>query len=122
MREVPEVAYDLIEATTTPLTIIYPNVHGLASNLRAEDGSAGIRVVEEPFCKALGMQFRKPIVSTSANISGTPAPASFSAIATEIINGVDYVIKYRQEELPKQPAKASSIIKLEVDGTFQLIR
>lgn len=121
MPEIPEIAYDLVEVATSPLTIIYPNVRGLASNLLAEDGSAGIRVVEtEPFCKALGERFRKPIVSTSANLSGHTAPRHFGEIDSEIIEGVDYVVKYRQED--RSETKASSIIKLNADGTFKLIR
>lgn len=120
MDKVPPVAYDLIDAAIQPLTIIYPAVHGLAPNLLAEDGSAGIRVVDELFCNKLCERFRKPIVSTSANISGEPSPASFKQISDEIKSGVDYVVKYRQKE--KTPHVASNIIKLEVDGAFKIIR
>ncbi len=120
MDEVPRVAYDLIDAALQPLTIIYPNVHGLAHNLLAEDGSAGIRVVDELFCNKLCERFRKPIVSTSANISGEPSPASFSAISDEVKAGVDYIVRYRQKE--RTPHVASNIIKLEVDGAFKIIR
>lgn len=121
MPEVPEIAYDLIEASPTPLTIVYPNVKGLASNLLAEDGSAGIRVVSgEPFCRDLCMRFKRPIVSTSANISGAPSPALFAEISEEVIAGVDYVVKYRQDD--RRPAQSSGIIKLEVDGRFEIIR
>lgn len=121
MAEVPEIAYDLIEASPTPLTVIYPGVHGLAPNLLAEDGSAGIRVVErEPFCRDLCLRFKKPIVSTSANVSGAPSPAHFGEISQEILEGVDYVVKYRQGD--RRPATASSIIKLEVDGQFKVLR
>lgn len=122
MPEVPEVAYDLIEATTTPLTIVYPNVRGVAPNLIAQDGSAAIRVIEEePFCHHLCRRFRKPIVSTSANLSGKKAPASFADISEEIRSGVDYIVRYRQEE-KKRATKPSSIIQLFADGTFKLIR
>ena len=120
MTKVPPVAYDLIDAAIQPLTIIYPDVHGLAPNLLAEDGSAGIRVVDELFCNKLCERFRKPIVSTSANISGEPSPASFREISDEIKNGVDYIVRYRQNE--RTPHVASNIIKLEVDGAFKLIR
>lgn len=120
MDEVPELAYDLTDLATEPLTIIYPNVRGLAPNLLAEDGSAGIRVCSEPFCIALCQRFRKPIVSTSANISGAPTPRVFSEIPPEITEAVDYVVKYRQED--SQPHCASKIIKLNADGTFVLIR
>lgn len=121
MAEVPEIAYDLIEASPTPLTVIYPGVHGLAPNLLAEDGSAGIRVVDrEPFCRDLCLRFKKPIVSTSANVSGAPSPAHFGEISREILDGVDYVVRYRQGD--RRPATASSIIKLEVDGQFKVLR
>lgn len=121
MAEVPEIAYDLIEASPTPLTVIYPRVHGLAPNLLAEDGSAGIRVVDrEPFCRDLCLRFKKPIVSTSANVSGAPSPAHFGEISQEILEGVDYVVSYRQGD--RRPATASSIIKLEVDGQFKVLR
>lgn len=121
MEEVPEIAYDLIEASPTPLTVIYPGVRGLAPNLLAEDGSAGIRVVDrEPFCRDLCLRFKKPIVSTSANVSGAPSPAHFGEISQEILEGVDYVVKYRQGD--RRPATASSIIKLEVDGQFKVLR
>ena len=121
MAEVPEIAYDLIEARPTPLTVIYPGVRGLAPNLLAEDGSAGIRVVDrEPFCRDLCLRFKKPIVSTSANVSGAPSPAHFGEISQEILEGVDYVVKYRQGD--RRPATASSIIKLEVDGQFKVLR
>ncbi len=123
MPEVPPIAYDLLEAATSPLTIIYPNVKSLAQNLLAEDGSAGIRVVAseaEPFCNALCMRFKKPIVSTSANISGEASPRYFGEVSEEILKGVDYVVKYRQGD--QRPHKASGIIKLFGDGTFQLIR
>lgn len=121
MAEVPEIAYDLIEASPTPLTVIYPGVHGLAPNLLAEDGSAGIRVVDgEPFCRELCRRLKKPIVSTSANVSGEPSPAHFGEISEAILEGVDYVVRYRQGD--RRAATASSIIKLEVDGQFKVIR
>ena len=120
MKEVPRVAYDLIDAAVRPLTIIYPGVHGLAENLLAEDGSAGIRIVDEYFCNELCRRFRKPIVSTSANISGEPSPANFKEISEAIKEGVDYVVRYRQKERSKHVA--SNIIKLETDGTFKVLR
>ena len=117
---VPEVAWDLVEQTDKPLTIIYPNAKNLAKNLIAEDGSVGIRLVNEPFCNQLISRFQRPIVSTSANISGQKAPAIFDEISQEIIDAVDYVVEYRQDDLT--PAKASSIIKLNEGGLFQIIR
>lgn len=120
MTKVPEVAYDLIDSATRPLTIIYPEVKGLAENLLAEDGSAGIRIVDEYFCNELCRRFRKPIVSTSANISGEPSPKNFREISEEIKSGVDYVVHYRRKE--REKGVASNIIKLEKDGAFVIIR
>jgi L-threonylcarbamoyladenylate synthase len=120
IREVPEVAWDLIECADTPLTIIYDGAKNLAKNVVAEDGSIGIRITKDEFCKRLIEKFRKPIVSTSANISGNDAPASFSDIDEDIINGVDYVVNLRQEELSK--SSPSAIIKLGVGGEVKIIR
>ena len=98
VQDVPSVAWDLIELTTKPLTVIYEGARNLAPNLLAEDGSVGIRVTNEEFSKQLCFRFRKAIVSTSANISGQPAPAAFSEISEEIKQAVDYVVDYRREE------------------------
>ena len=117
---VPEVAWDLIELSEKPLTIIYSGARNLAANLLAEDGSVGIRVTRESFSHQLCQRFRKALVSTSANVSGKPAPTRFADIDPEIIEGVDYVVKYRQEDI--QPSKPSSIIKLESSGIVQVIR
>ena len=118
--EVPDIAWDLIEITEKPLTIIYPEARNLAPNLIAEDKSVGIRITSEDFSKKLCAQFRKPIVSTSANVSGEPTPANFSQISDEIKSAVDFVVNFRQDEL-SQP-KPSSIIKLGKGNIFQLIR
>ncbi len=99
VQDVPEVAWDLIEVADKPLTIIYSGARNLASNLIAEDGSVGIRVTNEEFSKRLCQQFRKAIVSTSANISGQPSPANYSEITEELKSMVDYVVGYRQEEM-----------------------
>lgn len=120
VQEVPSLAYDLIEVTDKPLTIIYPGAKNLASNLSAADGSIGIRVTNEAFSKALCRQFRKALVSTSANVSGEPSPRSFSEISDEIRQGVDYVVNYRQEE-DLNPAP-SGIIQLGVGGEIKVIR
>ena len=106
VSDVPAVAWDLIEFTTKPLTIIYDGARNLAENLLAEDGSVGIRVTAEEFSKQLCFRFRKAIVSTSANISGQPSPASFSEISEEVKQAVDYIVEYRQDEVghPKHPA------------------
>ena len=118
--EVPEVAWDLIEMTTKPLTIIYDGARNLAHNLIAEDGSVGIRVTNEEFSKQLCFRFRKAIVSTSANISGHPAPSVFSEISDEIKKAVDYVVDYRREETGHP--KPSGIIKLGKGGQIKIIR
>lgn len=120
VRDVPPVAWDLIELTTKPLTIIYEGARNLAENLVAEDGSVGIRVTEEAFSKQLCFRFRKAIVSTSANVSGQPAPANFSEISEEIKSKVDYIVKYRQEEHTRP--KPSSILKLGKKGEVKIIR
>lgn len=120
VQDMPEVAWDLIEFATKPLTIIYDKARYLAENLLAEDGSAGIRVTCEPFSKDLCMRFKKPIVSTSANISGEPSPQNFSEVSDEIKNAVDYIVKYRQDE--KAKANPSSIIKLGNNGEIKIIR
>ena len=91
VRDVPEVAWDLIDLADKPLTIIYSGARNLAANLLAEDGSVGIRVTNEDFSKRLCQQFRKAIVSTSANISGQPSPKNFSEISEEVKSAVDYM-------------------------------
>lgn len=117
---VPEIAWDLIEVSDKPLTIIYDNARNLASNLIAEDGSIAIRITKEEFSYKLCQRFRKALVSTSANISGEPSPANFSEISEEIKNGVDYIVGYRQDDTAK--SKASSIIKLGKSGEVKIIR
>jgi L-threonylcarbamoyladenylate synthase len=117
---VPDVAWELIEVSTSPLTIIYPGAKNLAKGLIAEDGSTGIRITSDEFCNELIKRFGRPVVSTSANISGTPSPAIFDEIGDEIISSVDYVVKWRQNDITRKPA--SSIIKLEENGVFKIIR
>ncbi|MCT4615972.1 MAG: L-threonylcarbamoyladenylate synthase [Marinifilaceae bacterium] len=120
IEEVPEVAWDLIEYADKPLTIIYDGAKNLASNLIADDGSIGIRISSEEFTQELIARFRKPIVSTSANISGEKAPSIFSEISEEIKESVDYIVEYRQNDNSKQ--KSSSIMKLGCGGEIQIIR
>lgn len=120
VKDVPDVAYELIEATDKPLTIIYSNAKNLAKNVVAQDGSIGIRIVQHPFCEQLLQRFRKPIVSTSANISGEISARNFSEISEEIINGVDYVVKFGQQE--QANGTASTIMKLDPSGKFEFIR
>lgn len=120
VQDVPDVAWDLIELADKPLTIIYSGARNLASSLLAKDGSVGIRVTNEAFSKRLCQQFRKAIVSTSANVSGQPSPQNFSEISSEIKEAVDYIVNYRREETDK--AKPSSIIKLDKGGVIKIIR
>ncbi|QIA06877.1 threonylcarbamoyl-AMP synthase [Draconibacterium halophilum] len=118
--EVPEVAWDLVEISTTPLTVIYPGAKNLAANLIADDGSIGIRFTKEDFTRQLLQRFRRPIVSTSANISGEKSPDFFDAISEEIKDAVDYVVEFRQED--RSSSKPSSIIKLRPGGQIDILR
>lgn len=118
--EVPDLAYDLMEMSEKPLTIVYDKGRNLAAALLAQDGSVGIRVTKDEFCKRLIEKFRKPIVSTSANFSGQPTPAFFSEIQEELIQQADYTVHWRRED--KSPAKPSSVIKLGAGGAIKIIR
>lgn len=120
VEQVPDIAWDLIEIADKPLTIIYPKARNLAVSLLGENGSVGIRVTSEAFSRKLCERFRKPVVSTSANVSGQPSPATFSEIPAEIKDGVDYIVRYRQDDSTK--AKPSGILKLGVDGEVVVIR
>lgn len=120
VRQVPEMAWDLIELTTKPLTIIYPGAQNVAPSLVAEDGSLGIRITEEPFTKALCAALHHPLVSTSANISGEAAARNFSEVTDAIRQGVDYVVRYRQGD--RSEPKPSSIVKLGVNNEIKVIR
>jgi L-threonylcarbamoyladenylate synthase len=112
--------FDYIKGVQKPTTVIYEGAVELADNLLAPDGSVAIRICEDDFCRNLIKRFRKPIVSTSANISGYPAPKCFKDIEASIVAGVDYVVQYRQEET--EYGKPSSIIKWEKDGSLSIIR
>ncbi|MDR1730318.1 MAG: threonylcarbamoyl-AMP synthase [Prevotellaceae bacterium] len=120
VEKAPDVAWDLINLSETPLTIIYSGARNLAKNLIAHDGSIGIRVTKEEFSRKLCERFRSPIVSTSANVSGQPSPQHFDEISDEIKNAVDYTVSYRQKD--KTTATPSSIIKLEPNGVVTIIR
>ena len=120
IEEIPDMAWDLIELATRPLTIIYPGAKNVAPSLLAEDGSLGIRITQEKFTQALCNAIHGPIVSTSANISGEPAARFFAEISDTILSGVDYVVRYRREDTtPHQP---SSIIELGVHNEIKIIR
>lgn len=124
VADIPDAAWTLLEASenseTKPLTIIYPNARNMAKNLIAEDGSVGIRITNEPFSKSLCAQLKHPIVSTSANISGHPGAPYFAQIEKEILEGADYVCKFRRDD--KTPHEPSSIIKVCADNSFRIIR
>jgi len=119
--ELPEIALQLVEVADKPLTLILEGAKNLASNVvNADDGSIGIRVVNDPFCPALVDRFKKPFVSTSANISGEPSPVCFSGISEKIVQSADYVVKHRQDDLTKH--KPSGIIKIGKNGSVKVIR
>jgi len=120
VSELPDIALDLIEVSDKPLTVIYSGAKNVAPNLIAEDGSLGIRITNEAFSRNLCQRFRKPLVSTSANISGQPSPRNFSEINDEIIRSVDYVVNYRRTD--NQLAKPSGIIQIGSGGLVKVIR
>lgn len=120
VRNVPDVAWQLIEAVEKPTTLILDGAVNLAPNLIAEDGSIGIRITKEPFSHELCYRFQKAIVSTSANVSGEPAAQNYCDISQEILDGVDYVCESRRQE--HKPHAPSSIIKLAADGEVKIIR
>lgn len=120
VNEIPPAALDIIEHSRRPLTVVYYNSRNFTPGLLSKDGSIGIRVTRDEFCCELIRRFGKPVVSTSANISGKPTPANFSEIEKEIIRSADYVAEYRREESKKH--KASRVIKVEPDGSITVIR
>lgn len=120
VSEVPEIAYDLIEYAENPLTIVFSGAKNLAKNVVNADNSVGIRIAKHPFCQQLIQRFRKPIVSTSANLSGEKSAMNFSEISQVILDGVDYVIDFEQDK--NSQSKPSTIMKLEASGQFSFIR
>lgn len=120
VTEVPDVAYDLIEYAENPLTLVFPNAKNLAKNVINADGSVGIRIVKHDFCTQLIQRFRKPITSTSANISGQPTPLFFDDISDEVKAAVDHIVDW--EQLLKTNKKPSTIMKLAPGGQFSFIR
>ncbi len=117
---VPSMAWELIRVTNRPLTIIYPRARNLARNLIPKEGTIGIRVVRDDFCRDLIRIFGKPIVSTSANISGQPSPSNFSEISEEIKQSVDYIVQWRQNDT--RHSRPSSVIKLGKNNEVIVIR
>lgn len=120
VNDIPEVAYELIEYTEKPLTIVYSNAKNLAPNVVAADGSIGIRIVRHPFCEQLLQRFRKPIVSTSANISREVSPSCFEEISQVVKSRVDYIVEYGQDD--NSHGKSSTVMKLDPSGKFEFLR
>lgn len=120
VKEIPDIAYDLTELSEKPITVIYPDAINLPSTLIAADGSLGIRITNEKFSKYLCGAMGVPVISTSANVSGEPTAANFLEISKVIKDGVDYIVDFRRND--KEKKQPSSIIKLEKNGTFVLLR
>ena len=120
VEQVPSIAYDLISQYVRPLTIIYPEAKNIAKNVMAADGSIAIRIVNDVFCKALIQKFGKPIVSTSANISGEANPVSFSTISEQVKSTVDYAVDWERDVV--REVSPSTIIRLFDNGTFDVVR
>jgi L-threonylcarbamoyladenylate synthase len=112
--------FDYLQSTQKPTTVIYEAAVGLASNLIQEDGTIAIRLVQDPFCRHLVKRLRKPLVSTSANVSGEPSPQSFKDIPDHVKQSIDYIVQYRQDD--ETPVQPSSIIKWNKNGTATVIR
>jgi len=116
----PDLAvFDFIQQQSRPTTIVYENAIGFADNLLAEDGSVAIRIVNDDFCRHLIKRLKKPIVSTSANISNMATPATFAEVSAEIKSGVDYVVRWRQDD--NRPVQPSQIIRWQ-NGAPMFIR
>ena len=120
IRKVPDIAWQLYEVADKPLTLILPGAAGVAANLIPEEGTLGVRIPDHEFCQGLLRRFGRPIVSTSANITGEPTPKRLPEIAREIVDGVDYVVNPRFEGRPT--GKPSSIIAFTEDGGVKVIR
>ena len=120
VKQIPNIAIDLVEVNDAPMTIIYPGAQYLAKNAVAEDGTVGIRIPMNDFCKELVRRLRRPLVSTSANISGEPTPGCFDEISDEIKAAVDYTVSPSLEA--GSTGRSSQIIKLGLDGEVQIIR
>ncbi len=120
VQDVNPLAYDLIEYAENPLTLVMPGAKNLSPAVIAADGSVAIRVTSHQFCQQLIQRLRKPLVSTSANISGKPSPQYFSQVDQDILDGVDYVVDLEQHS--KEIRNPSTIMKLAPDGRFEFIR
>jgi L-threonylcarbamoyladenylate synthase len=118
-NEIPEVAWQIIDLSEKPTTLVLDNPRNVAKSIIAHDNTLGVRLVREPFCYKLMERMKKPLVSTSANISGAPAPQSFAEISPEILNGVDYVVNLHRD---REGGRPSAIIKLTRDSQVKIIR
>ena len=119
VEDVPEVAYDILKYANKPTTIIYDKPIRIAENLVPEENTLAIRVASDDFCKQLIRKYRRPLVSTSANLSGAATPGNYDEISEEIKGAVDYVVNWNRN---KKKAKPSAIIKLSNDGGVKVIR
>lgn len=120
VKELPEIAISLMQQFNKPLTIIYPEAVNLPKNVISSDGSIAIRIVKEEFCQRLLQEFKKPIVSTSANISGFANPITFKDIDDRLLKRVDYVVEYGRDKINQ--VKPSTIIKLKNNWEYEIIR
>jgi L-threonylcarbamoyladenylate synthase len=120
VADCPEFVFELAAVSVSPLTIIYPKGQNLAKGVRAGDNSIAIRICHDEFCNELITRFRKPIISTSANFSGSPSPGNFIDIEKKLIEKVDFVVRYRQDD--RSAGSASPVIKVNTDGTIKIIR
>ncbi len=120
VKDVPEAAYQITNVSDKPVTIIYPDGRNLAPGVCAEDGSVAIRICNDPFCTELISRFRKPVISTSANLSGKPSPAHFGEIDEKLIIAVDYAVKHRRND--RQKKVASPVIKIDQNGVLRILR
>ncbi len=120
IREIPEIVWQLLKVAENPITIVYPGAKNLAPNLIAENESIGIRIPKDDFCLELLHRFRRPVVSTSANVSGQPSPSFYNEISKEIKDGVDYIVKWRQNDNKK--LLPSSILEVGPGGEIRIIR
>ena len=118
--DVPMIARELIDVAVKPLTIIYEGAYNLAPNVLGKEDSVGIRIPNDEFCHRLCERYGKPIVSTSANVSGQPTAKTFADIDNAIVKGVDYAVQHRRND--NKPHQPSNIILLSRDGTFKIIR
>ncbi|WP_442845219.1 L-threonylcarbamoyladenylate synthase [Leeuwenhoekiella sp. H156] len=119
VEDIPEVAYNILKYAGQPTTIVYDNPIRIAENLVAEDNTLGIRIVQDEFCQALIRKLGKPLVSTSANLSGEPTPMRYPEISSAVLEGVDYVVNLQRKH---KSTKSSTVIRLSSDGQVKILR